>query len=558
MSCMLTNVCALASNDPLNSRIDVIQDVDSVTGIINQSIKISGTADTELKNTILTVGIVGSDLDSDNVQNYKVVKQLIIGNDGRYSITIPFQSGGSFVVRLGNEKISQPVQVDLSTASADTINTFMTGIKSSYDKTKLNSEILSKGDELGFDLTIYKRLSNAKQEEICDAVLDDAKTLPIQEIKEFFNNKCSIISVSDQTDKDIVLDSVNYYIDKYSFGNDKEYKVFSDGNTELKNYVAQNVGKKTMSTHSEIKNTLYEFTVLYDLYDIEVNSQMVNKIDAHSFYITNAEYSAFSSLTLAQKTNVATYLANNKAIDMNDFNTKLGYAIVNYQALFPQSQPDRPSSSPGVSGGVSGGSSVSLPTTSSPSVPGNNPVQVTVNFSDLKDAQWAEEAILYLLDKKVVNGKEIGKFYPNDNVTRAEFVKMAMLAFELSADNSVKKSFNDVPNTHWAFEYVNIASSRGLVNGISQNEFGVSNNMTREDMATLGYRILSYFGGITGGQSLENKFTDFASFSDYASNAILMLNNYEYINGYPDGSFKPKDNVTRAEAAQFIYNLVKE
>ena len=63
MSCMLTNVCALASNDPLNSRIDVIQDVDSVTGIINQSIKISGTADTELKNTILTVGIVGSDLD---------------------------------------------------------------------------------------------------------------------------------------------------------------------------------------------------------------------------------------------------------------------------------------------------------------------------------------------------------------------------------------------------------------------------------------------------------------------------------------------------------------
>ena len=170
--------------------------------------------------------------------------------------------------------------------------------------------------------------------------------------------------------------------------------------------------------------------------------------------------------------------------------------------------------------------------------------------------EFGEEFSRELL--RIILGKEIGKFYPNDNVTRAEFVKMAMLAFELSADNSVKKSFYDVPSTHWAFEYVNIASSRGLVNGISQNEFGVSNNMTREDMATLGYRILSYFGGITGGQSLENKFTDYASFSDYASNAILMLNNYEYINGYPDGSFKPKDNVTRAEAAQFIYNLVKK
>lgn len=536
-----------------NARIDLVQDVDDITGMVTQRINISGTAAAEFINKLITIGIIEESLDKSKATDYQVVKQIIADSAGGYSIAIPFQSGGSYIIRISSELSSEVTELALTTASADTINEFMNDIKYEYDKTELNLALLANGEDLGFDLTIYNGLSQTKQEAICEEVLSDARMAPMQEIKAALSSNCAVIAISNQSDKSIVLDTLSHYEDLYSFGSDGEYNVFSNGSSELKNYVAQKLGSSAMETPADVKNVLYEYTALYDIYDIEIDSEMISNISTYSSYITPSVYSSFSGMNLTQKTNVAGYLKQNKAESMSDFNSKLLYVITNYNELYPSVNEGTT-----VGGNSSSSSSVALPLSPSTGAAGNVGTAITVSFDDLDDVQWAEEAILSLLDKKVVNGKQVGKFCPNDNVTRAEFVKMLMLAFGITADNSTSKTFDDVPASHWAYEYVTIASSKSLVNGISQSEFGVDNFITREDMATLGYRVLSYFGGITGGQSLENKFSDSISFSDYAINGILMLNNEGYLNGYPDGSFKPKNNVTRAEAAQLIYNLIKE
>ena len=74
--------------------------------------------------------------------------------------------------------------------------------------------------------------------------------------------------------------------------------------------------------------------------------------------------------------------------------------------------------------------------------------------------------------------------------------------------------------------------------------------ITREDIIV----ILSR----TVGEDNEGElnYTDSVQISDYARNAIFSLSQKGVISGYPDGSFKPKDNISRAEAAVVIYNLL--
>ena len=58
------------------------------------------------------------------------------------------------------------------------------------------------------------------------------------------------------------------------------------------------------------------------------------------------------------------------------------------------------------------------------------------NFTDMGQAEWASEFVDYLLEKKIVNGDGTGKFRPNASVTREEFVKMIVLAFDLYDENA--------------------------------------------------------------------------------------------------------------------------
>ena len=175
------------------------------------------------------------------------------------------------------------------------------------------------------------------------------------------------------------------------------------------------------------------------------------------------------------------------------------------------------------------------------------------NFADLGQAEWARVAIVGLAEKGIVSGRGDGKFYPNDGMTREEFVKIIVSAFDVY-DESATASFGDVAQERWSYGYVASAARLGLVTGADNASFNPGGSITREDMAVIIYRMYDYLSLGDVGATLN--FKDASSVSGYAKNAVAELAGRNIINGMGDGTFAPKGLVTRAQAAKVVYELL--
>ena len=122
----------------------------------------------------------------------------------------------------------------------------------------------------------------------------------------------------------------------------------------------------------------------------------------------------------------------------------------------------------------------------------------------------------------------------------------------LSGTKTYQNNFADVSAGDWFAPYVASAFDAGVVNGISQTEFGASLNITRQDMAVMIFKASKLAAG-----ELKTDFADFDEISDYAKEAVKAMNSLGIINGRGNGAFCPKENATRAEAAQMIYKALK-
>lgn len=177
-------------------------------------------------------------------------------------------------------------------------------------------------------------------------------------------------------------------------------------------------------------------------------------------------------------------------------------------------------------------------------------------FSDLEDVSWAEEAIVYLAENGIVNGKGNNLFYPNDYITREEFVAILVRAI-IPEQQQAELSFLDVEADAWYYDSIAKAVGAGVVNGISNDTFGIGENITRQDMAVMINRI-----GIYVSDEFENTLTEYDLFGDdnaiseYAKSAVYKLRELEIINGIDQWNFVPTAFATRAQAAKMIYGLL--
>ena len=177
------------------------------------------------------------------------------------------------------------------------------------------------------------------------------------------------------------------------------------------------------------------------------------------------------------------------------------------------------------------------------------------SFDDIANVAWAKDAIESLVKHGVVNGKGNNKFAPNDSVKREEFVKMIVEAFKLSADN-VDIIFTDVAEDAWYYNYVKIAVSSGIVNGISDTEFGSGQNISRQDMAVMIQRAAVKTNVELLVVEAGKQLNDYDSVADYAQAPVKQLTEAGIVNGDENGNFNPKDIATRAQAAVMLYNLL--
>lgn len=174
-----------------------------------------------------------------------------------------------------------------------------------------------------------------------------------------------------------------------------------------------------------------------------------------------------------------------------------------------------------------------------------------VNFTDLGSVQWAQESIINLAKKGVVSGRGENTFDPDGLVTREEYAKLLVLAFGLTAENATC-DFSDVSQGDWYYEYVAIAATSGVVNGMGNGTFGVGTTITRQDMAVMTYRAAMAKGKAFGVVNEAITFADAADISSYATEAVTVMQKAAIINGMGGNNFAPNGTATRAQAARII------
>jgi len=135
-------------------------------------------------------------------------------------------------------------------------------------------------------------------------------------------------------------------------------------------------------------------------------------------------------------------------------------------------------------------------------------------------------------------------------VTRAEFTVMLARAFGLQPGEG--KTFEDTAN-HWAQSLISAARDAGIVSGSSDQQFDPDVPITREQMAVM---IVKAIKADASGGALT--FKDKDSISAWARQSVASAVANELMFGYPDQTFRPLDNASRAEAVSVIARALQK
>lgn len=173
-----------------------------------------------------------------------------------------------------------------------------------------------------------------------------------------------------------------------------------------------------------------------------------------------------------------------------------------------------------------------------------------IKFLDINSNDWFYENIYFLANKNIVNGYENGCFMPNNNITRAEFIKMYVGLSDNIEKNidliKFREKFN-IPTGKWYDAYIDKAIKKELIlfDEVDVNLSELEKPITRNEMAILISR------------SLKNEIIniDF-KFSDTQNYNILKVYNCGIINGYLDSTFRGNNNSTRAEAVTVLSRYI--
>ena len=131
-----------------------------------------------------------------------------------------------------------------------------------------------------------------------------------------------------------------------------------------------------------------------------------------------------------------------------------------------------------------------------------------------------------------------------------------MLTEAAKIENDGGSQFADVPSEAWYYPYISRAFNSGIVNGISDTEFGVGKNITRQDMSVMIYNTIVFCKADVKTENVHKEFADYMQISDYAKEAVDKLVGMNLINGRENNNFAPLNNSTRAEAATLICRML--
>lgn len=161
-----------------------------------------------------------------------------------------------------------------------------------------------------------------------------------------------------------------------------------------------------------------------------------------------------------------------------------------------------------------------------------------VNFVDVSRADWFYDYVQYVAQNGLMEGTTRTAFEPNASMTRAMF--WTVLA-RIDGETITGDAWKTLAQT-WAIE-------SGISDGTNADAL-----ITREQMVTMLYR---YAGSPVAGGMAISEFTDGASVSDYATDAVTWALSEGILTGMGDGILAPQGTATRAQAAAMLMRFVE-
>ncbi|TCZ75069.1 hypothetical protein E0485_18955 [Paenibacillus albiflavus] len=181
-------------------------------------------------------------------------------------------------------------------------------------------------------------------------------------------------------------------------------------------------------------------------------------------------------------------------------------------------------------------------------------MEYSANYTDIdKVYKQAKLAIELLSAKHYMYGTEAGKFSPQQEITRAEFIALLVRILELQSVANDGDSFNDVESNAWYAGEINAAKKAGIVQGDGSN-FNPNGTLTREAMAVM----LVNAGLLQADPATTNEFADDASISDWAKDAVYKAKASGLIVGVGSNTLQAKSSANRADVAVILLRLIEQ
>ncbi|MDY3030900.1 MAG: S-layer homology domain-containing protein [Clostridia bacterium] len=521
----------------------------------NEILTVEGSADSKMQSIsleVLTSGVTAGQFDSaDAEERFNMLvhaDETLSIDDGSWQFSFGFPADSErhvIRVRTGiNGEIEQRSIVAATNSEFETAMEMMNSAGSNDISDVLKNCV----GILGLDCDTFEMLPEKNCDAMALRILNERDKQPngvfagYELLEKVFNENLAVecVNVADGSNIAEVLEKYKKY---FTYKNGKSYQIFEGLSADSQKNVYTNLAKADYGSPTAVDTAFGLETVRVRLATLRGYDEL---------------YDVLPQCADALEANISKYtaLSNEKQLKVcSEIITSLSGKDVTKESLekIVSSTSEKYSSNvtPGNGGGIMSTGGASKTPNSGITMP-NEPYGSSSAFNDIGGVSWAKDSIEELAKRGIINGKAEKIFAPNDTVTREEFVKMVVLALNITAEDT-SCDFTDVRDDAWYKEYVGRAVGSGLVNGLGNGTFGVGENISRQDIAVI------LWNGIKS--KAENgsadAFIDNDAVSDYAKEAVNAMRYLNIIAGYEDNTFRPSNAATRAEAAKLLYKAVQ-
>lgn len=181
---------------------------------------------------------------------------------------------------------------------------------------------------------------------------------------------------------------------------------------------------------------------------------------------------------------------------------------------------------------------------------------ILAQYTDISD-HWAQERILFVIDRGYFAGMSETEFMPNETMTRGMFVTVLGNVDAMDKTQTYPSDFIDVEESDWFYPYVGWALDKGVASGLGDGLFAPNQSVSREQMSVMLMQYIHLSGVTLSPNTLSQSFADHEDISEWALESVYFMQSRGLLSGKENNFFDPQGQATRGEVATLLKNVVE-